>query len=84
MVKIKLFGTLRLDTHIKEIIVEAKTVNDVYLSLFEEIRKNDPNTNITIKNLKGCIVTVNDKPANKYTKLNDNDVVILLSPVCGG
>lgn len=84
MIKVKLFGTLRLDTHIKEISIEAKTVNDVYLSLFEEIRKNDPNTNITIKNLKGCIVTVNDKPANKYTKLNDNDVVILLSPVCGG
>ena len=84
MIKVKLFGTLRLDTHIKEISIEAKTVNDIYPILLEEIKKNDSNTNISIKNLKGCIVTVNDKPANKNTKLNDNDIVILLSPVCGG
>lgn len=84
MVKVKIFGLFRLESGIKEINLEAHVVSDLYPMLIQKIKEVKPYTKINIKVLNGCSVIVNDKFANKNTKLNDNDVVMLLSPVCGG
>lgn len=39
---------------------------------------------ISRKDLKGCIILINGKPANKRSSLQDGDVVQLLSPIAGG
>lgn len=84
MVKVKLFGTFRLESGIKELDLNGKIVYDLYPQILEEIKIRKPYTTINISNINGCTVIVNDKFADKNTKLNDNDVVMLLSPVCGG
>lgn len=84
MVKVKLFGLFRIESHIKELEIEGKVVSDLYPVILEEIKKVKPYTKISLKDINGCSVIVNDDFANKNTKLNDNDVVMLLSPVCGG
>lgn len=84
MVKVKLFGLMRLESGIKELYLEANVVEELYPKVLEEIKKVKPYTKITIEDLNGCTVNVNNKFADRYTKLNDNDVVMLLSPVCGG
>lgn len=84
MITVKLFGLLRLDTGLKEIKVEAKTVRDIYPVLLQETKRVNPKTTITSKDIDGCIVVVNNVQTNKNAKLNDGDIVMLMSPVCGG
>jgi len=84
MVKVKLFGLFRLDTGLKELSVDVNQVKDLYPILLEEAKKVNPKTTITSKDIDGCIVVVNDVQKNKNTKLKDGDVVMLMSPVCGG
>lgn len=84
MVTVKIFGLLRLDTGLKEIKVEARTVKDIYPVLLEETKKINPESKITSKDIDGCIVVVNNTQTNKNAKLNDGDIVMLMSPVCGG
>lgn len=84
MIKVKLFGTFRLESGIKELDLSGKVVADLYPQILEEIKNKKPYTTINMGNINGCTVIVNDKFADKNTKLNDNDVVMLLSPVCGG
>ena len=76
MITVKLFGLLRLETGIKELQVEADTVKALLLSL--------ENTGIPRKNLAGCVIFANNRPANKRTKLSDGDTVVLMPPVAGG
>lgn len=84
MITVKIFGLLRLDTGLKEITVEARTVKDIYPVLLEETKKINPESKITSKDIDGCIVVVNNTQTNKNAKLNDGDIVMLMSPVCGG
>ena len=84
MVSVKLFGLFRLDTGLKELEADAKTVKDLYPILLDEARKIDPHTRITADDIDGCIVLVNGKQGKKSTKLKDGDEVYLMSPVCGG
>lgn len=84
MVNVKLFGLFRLDTGIKELNVEAKTVKDIYPILLEEAKKVNPKTTITSKDIDGCIVVVNNIQTTKNERLKDGDLVMLMSPVCGG
>lgn len=84
MVKVKLFGTFRLESGIKELDLEAKVVRDLFPLILTKIKEAKPYTKIQLKNINGSTVIVNDKFADKNTKLNDDDVVMLLSPVCGG
>lgn len=83
MVKVKLFGLFRLESGIRELDMNANVVYDLYPMLIDELKKKKPYSKISLKNLNGCTVIVNDKFANKNTKLKDKDVVMLLSPVCG-
>jgi molybdopterin converting factor small subunit len=76
MITVKLYGLLRLDSGIKERQLEAATVAQVLDYLEDQ--------GISRKDLSGAVILVNSENANKRRKLNDGDVVQLLSPVAGG
>ena len=76
MITVKLYGLLRLDSGIKERQLEAATVAQVLDYLVDQ--------GISRKDLSGAVILVNSENANKRRKLNDGDVVQLLSPVAGG
>ena len=78
MITVKLYGLLRLDTGIRELSLDAKTVPELYSRLLEKTDR------ISKKDLEGCVLLVNGKAANRRTKLANGDVVQLLSPVAGG
>ena len=76
MITVKLYGLLRIESGIREWQIEAERTADVLEDLVMQ--------GIHRKELKGCILLVNGKPGTKRMKLNDGDVVQLLSPVAGG
>lgn len=78
MITVKLYGLLRLDSGIRELSLDVKTVPELYSRLLEKTDR------ISKKDLEGCVLLVNGKAANRRTKLADGDVVQLLSPVAGG
>ena len=82
MVKVKLFGLLRLDSGVKEFTAEAERVKDLYDALIDMASKNGKI--ITAKNVSSCAVLVNGQQATKNTKLKDGDQVIFMSMVAGG
>ena len=84
MVTVKLFGTFRLDSGIKEMQLEGKRVKDVYPQIMERVLEVNPNTTLTMKDVKGCIVCLHDKQVRPGTKLEDGDVVVLVPAVAGG
>lgn len=84
MVKVKLFGLLRLDTGLKELELEAGSVKELYPLLLEAAKKAKPATKVTAADIDGCIVVINGKQGRKNSVLKDGDEVMLMSPVCGG
>lgn len=84
MVKVKLFGLLRLDTGLKELEADVKTVKELYAVLLNEAKKAKPDTKVTAKDIDGCIVMINGSAGKKTSRLSDGDEVMLMSPVCGG
>ncbi len=84
MVKVKLFGLFRLDTGLKELEADVKTVKELYSVLLTEAKKAKPDTKVTAKDINGCIVMINGKAGKKTSRLSDGDEVTLMSPVCGG
>ena len=76
MITVRLYGLLRIDSGIKERKIEATCIKDVWRDLTRQ--------GISEKELKGCLILVNGKSANKRSTLKDGDVVQLLSPVAGG
>ena len=84
MVTVKLFGTFRLDSGIKELTVDAAVVKDILPLIMDEVIRKDPDTKLTMKDLKGCIVSRNGKQIKMNTKLDDGDVLYLVPAVGGG
>ena len=84
MVTVKLFGTLRLNTGVKELTAEADTIRALYPLVLAEIRKQKPDSGITEKTLKSCLVAVNGKQVTPRTKLRDGDTVYLFPAAAGG
>lgn len=84
MVTVKLFGLLRLDTGVKSFETDASTVKDIYPVLLAESKKKKPDTKVTARDIDGCIVAVNGVQSKKSAPLKDGDIVMLMSPVCGG
>lgn len=84
MVTVKLFGTLRLDSGVKSLELEADTVREIYPLIMAEILRNAPDTAIREKDIKSCIVSVNEKKANARTQLQNGDVVYIIPPAAGG
>ena len=76
MITVKLYGLLRINSGIKERQIEAASMKDVWNDLMAQ--------GIYKKDLNGCIILINQKSANKKSKLTDGDVVQLMSPVAGG
>lgn len=84
MITVKLFGTFRLDSGIKEMQVDAKTVKELYPLVMAEVKRVNPYTTLSMKDVKGCIVSIGGKQVGVRTKLNDGDVVFLVPAVAGG
>lgn len=84
MVKVKLFGLFRLDTGLKELSAEARSVKELYPILLTEAKKAKPGTAITAADIDGCIIMINGRQGKKSSRLSDGDEVMLMSPVCGG
>ena len=76
MITVKLYGLLRIESGIREKQLEAATVKDVLDALVL--------CGISRKDLSCCLVLVNGTGANKKSKLQDGDTVVLMSPVAGG
>ena len=75
MITVKLFGLVRIETGIKELQIEAANVRDLQKALTQYLPK---------KKIKGCVLLINGKQANRFTKLKDGDQVMLMPPVAGG
>ena len=96
MVKVKLFGLLRLDTGLKEEIaeiraktpkeleLEANSVKELYPLILEAAHSARSGTAVTLKDMDGCIVMINGVQGKKSSRLAPGDEVMLMSPVCGG
>ena len=84
MITVKLFGTFRLDSGIKELQIDAKTVKDLYPVVMQEVLKVNPHTTLSMKDVKGCIVSIEGKQVGVRTRLKDGDVVFLVPAVAGG
>ena len=84
MVHVELFGLFRLDTGIKELDADVKSVKELYPILMKKAKEINPNTTITAKDIDGCIIVVNGVQTKKSAKLKDGDKLMLMSPVCGG
>ena len=84
MITVKLFGTFRLDSGIKEMQLEGKRVKDLYPQIMEKLIEKNPNTTLTMKDVKGCIVCYHGKQVRPGTKLQDGDEVVLVPAVAGG
>ncbi|MBQ3504478.1 MAG: MoaD/ThiS family protein [Oscillospiraceae bacterium] len=76
MITVRLYGLLRIESGIKEKQLEASTV--------KEILEHLADCGIPKKELNGCVIFVNGKPANKRCTLSPGDTVVLMSPVAGG
>ena len=76
MITVKLYGLLRIDSGIKVRKIEAASIKDVWSDLML--------LGISQKDLNGCIILINGKIANRRSKLQDGDVVQLMSPIAGG
>jgi len=77
MIKIKLFGTLRLKTGCKEIEADIKSARDAFVILSEH-------TGVPVREFKQCVIAVNGKPAKASTSLQDGDEVAFFTPSGGG
>ncbi len=92
-VTVKLFGVLRMDTHLAKETLDIDKVEDLFLSLNETVdkvyaenRAKDP----ALKHpeplaFKHAVVFVNgERCPKKNRKLSDGDEIWLLSPASGG
>lgn len=84
MVTVKLFGTLRLDSGVKELTAEVDSVRALYPLILAEIRNQKPDSGITEKTLKSCLIAVNGKQATPQAKLQDGDTIYLFPAAAGG
>lgn len=84
MVTVKLFGLLRLDSGVKQLELEAATLRELYPKLLEALHNAQPNSSLTLKDLKACAVALNEGPAKPGTRLHDGDIVYLIPPIAGG
>ena len=75
MITVKLFGLVRLQTGIKELQIDAANVRELKKALTRHIPE---------EMVKGCVLLINGRQANRFTKLKDGDQVMLMPPVAGG
>ena len=83
MVRIGVYGVLRLDSGVKQLEAEAGNVQDMLRLVLEESKRIKPDSCVTMKDLKGCMVVVNGKMVKPNAKLHDGDEIMLV-PASGG
>lgn len=74
MVKVKIFGVVRLQTGVSSFETDAKDVDELMTQI----------PGLSKKEAKDLILMVNGKPAGRRYKFHDGDEVVLLSPAGGG
>ena len=84
MVTVKLFGTLRLETGVKELQLEAGSIRELIPLVCWELRRQRPDCAVSEKDLRACLAAVNGVRVNPRTKLRDGDVVSFFPPAAGG
>ena len=84
MVTVKLFGTLRLETGVKELQLEAGSVKELIPLVCREIRRQRPDYAVSEKDVRACLAAVNGVRANPRAKLRDGDVVVFFPAAAGG
>ena len=84
MVTVKLFGTLRLDSGVKEFTAEATSIRELYPIVLRTIPEKKPDSHITEKALRACLVAVNGQQVSPRARLRDGDVVYFFPAVAGG
>lgn len=84
MVTVKLFGTLRLDSGVREFRVQAHCVREIYALGLREIRRIRPESSVTERELRACLVAVNGQQVSPRAVLKDGDEVWLFPAVAGG
>lgn len=77
MVKIKLFGSLRLKTGLKELDADIHKVKEAFPLLAEA-------TGLKEKEFKQCVMLINGKQVKANALLVDGDELELLTPAGGG
>ena len=78
MITVKFYGLLRIESGVKELMLQAETVKelcDIIPKVCSAISPAD---------LKSCVAIVNGKRVNGRKKLNDGDIVQFFSPAAGG
>lgn len=77
MIKIKLFGSLRLKTGLKELDADISKVKDAFPLLAEA-------TGLKEKEFKQCVMLINGRQVKPNALLLDGDELELLTPAGGG
>ena len=80
MIKIKLFGSLRLKTGCKGLEADSKDVRTIK----EACVLMADTTGMTTAEYKNCVIMLNDKQAKISSKLSDGDELVFLAPSGGG
>ena len=84
MVTVKLFGTLRLETGVKELQLEAGSIRELIPLVCRELRRQRPDCAVSEKDFRACLATVNGVRANLRAKLRDGDMVVFFPAAAGG
>ena len=84
MVTVKLFGTLRLETGVKELQLEAGNIRELVPLICREIRRQRPDCAVSEKDFRACLAAVNGVRATVRTKLRDGNVVCFFPAAAGG
>ena len=77
MVKIKLFGTLRLKTGFKGMEADITSVREAWQLLSDQ-------TGMPVKEFKKCIISVNGQQSKSSVRLQEGDELSFFSPSGGG
>lgn len=77
MITLRCFGLLRLETGLKEARMEASDVPQLLKALQDQFPRQR-------ELIRGSLVLVNGKSANRRAKLSPEDRVDLFPPVAGG
>ena len=80
MIKIKLFGSLRLKTGCKGLEADSKDVRTIK----EACVLMADTTEMTTAEYKNCVIMLNGKQAKISSKLSDGDELVFLAPSGGG
>ena len=83
MVSVKLFGALRLRSGLKEYQLEARNLTELFSQL-AELSAHTGMEQITVRELRSCIISINGKQCGPRHALRDGDAVVLLTPASGG